>query len=174
MKNISSIISSHNKKLLNTKNEDYGCNCRGEANKLNCPLQNVCKTPKVIYMAEVSNDTDDEKRKYIGLTERSFKERYNNHTSSFSNRKYQKSTELSKYIWLLKDANKIPTIQWRILKSINCDLNSKQCILCLYEKLYIINNIDDSDLLNKRTEFVSKCRHQNKHMLEKCKSDSND
>ena len=36
------------------------------------------------------------------------------------------------------------------------------CKLCLMEKLYINNSIADERLLNKKSEFVSKCRHQNK------------
>ena len=37
------------------------------------------------------------------------------------------------------------------------------CKLCLLEKLYIIDFIDDNRLLNKRNEFISGCKHQNKY-----------
>ena len=35
------------------------------------------------------------------------------------------------------------------------------------EKLYINNSIGDERLLNKQSEFVSKCRHQNKLLIKK-------
>ena len=40
---------------------------------------------------------------YVGLTENDFKTRYRNHTASFRHAKHRNSTELSKYIWTLKD-----------------------------------------------------------------------
>ena len=38
---------------------------------------------------------------------------------------------------------------------------SKRCHLCLTEKLYLVRAKKPS-LLNKRTELISKCRHENK------------
>ena len=43
---------------------------------------------------------------YFGISETEFKSRYNNHTMSFRNRTHENDTELSKYIWSLKDQNK--------------------------------------------------------------------
>lgn len=171
MRNISSIISSHNKTLLSDKDEVYGCNCR---NKNTCPLENKCLTPKIIYKAEISNDKDQEEKVYIGLAETPFKDRYRNHVKSFKNKKYEKETELSKYIWELKDGNKEPMVKWSILKAIKSPLRSTSCPLCLSEKLFIINNFKNDNLLNKRSEFVSKCRHQSKYLLSNAKLDSMD
>ena len=42
------------------------------------------------------------------------------------------------------------------------------------EKLYIIKSLDNKDMLNKRSELVSKCRHNKKNLLSNYKSDSND
>ena len=51
MGNISSIISSHNKDILNPfSNTEYGCNC---ISKESCPLQNKCLTRKIVYRADV-------------------------------------------------------------------------------------------------------------------------
>ena len=51
MGSVSSIIASHNHKVLRPQNsEQYGCNCRSQPN---CPLQSKCLTPKVIYQASV-------------------------------------------------------------------------------------------------------------------------
>ena len=94
MGNISSIISSHNKNILNAvSNIEYGCNCRS---KESCPLQNKCLTRKIVYRADVKNLTNDEKKFYLGVTETPFKERFGNHTQDFKYPKYRNSTELSK------------------------------------------------------------------------------
>ena len=54
MSNMSSIISSHNKRLLRPRTTEYGCNCQ---TRENCPLQN--KGTKI----------------YFGLAETSFKDK---------------------------------------------------------------------------------------------------
>ena len=78
MRNISSIIASHNKSILRPKATESGCNCR---NKESCPLKHQCLTPKVMYEATVVNDSDDEKRVYLGASDTTFKERYCNHVN---------------------------------------------------------------------------------------------
>ena len=40
---------------------------------------------------------------YYSAVKGEFKFRYNNHTKSFRNRYYEDDTELSKYIWKLKN-----------------------------------------------------------------------
>ena len=42
--------------------------------------------------------------------------------------------------------------------------SSAKCYLCLHEKLYILEYKGDN-LLNQRSELVSKCRHKNKYKL---------
>ena len=54
------------------------------------------------------------------------------------------------------------TINWSILATAPAYSNkSKWCHLCLTEKLYLVRAKKQS-LLNKRTELISKCRHENK------------
>ena len=137
-------------------------------------MDNKCLTPKSIYQAVVTNDKDQEKKRHIGLAETPFKERFRNHKKSFNNKKYHNETELSKYVWSLKNADKTPSVQWSILKTIKSPLSSHSCLLCLTEKLHIINSFDDANLLNKRSEFISKCRHSNKFTLNSVKDDSKD
>ena len=50
-------------------------------------------------------------------------------------------------------------------------LQYKNKLLQIYflEKLYIIDFIDDNRLLNKRNEFISGCKHQNKLLLKNVK-----
>ena len=100
MRSMSSILTSHNKKILAENEKQYECNCK---NKNECPLQNKCLTPQVIYEADVTTLRTSRKF-YIGLSDAPFKERYNNHKRGFRNKRYKKSTELSKYIWSLQES----------------------------------------------------------------------
>jgi hypothetical protein len=61
-KNIGTIVSSHNNGVLSQRNETYGCIFRV---KSYCPLENNYLTPSIIYQAEITNNTDTEKKKYI-------------------------------------------------------------------------------------------------------------
>ena len=164
MDNMERIIKQHNNKVLSTPaaRPKSGCNCR---KKDQCPLSNNCLTPSLIYRAHVKTDTDSTGKSYIGLTEGPFKQRYNNHTLSFRDRKRENSTELSKYVWKLKDEHTSYKIHWTILaKAAAYNNKTKRCNLCLTEKLHIIR-ADTSTLLNKRSELISKCRHENKFLL---------
>ena len=70
-------------------------------------------------------------------------------------------------IWKYKDKEIKPQITWSIVcKSFAYTSGAKRCNLCLAEKLAILQ-ADQRMLLNKRSEFVSKCRHQNKFKLKK-------
>ena len=163
--NLQTIIKKHNRKILETSKTpptENNCNCR---RKNDCPLKNNCLTSSVVYNANVTTESDTTGKNYIGLTEGTFKRRYTQHNLSFRNRNYSNSTELSKHIWKLKDSNTNFTINWSILATAPAYSNkSKRCHLCLTEKLYIIRGKKPS-LLNKRTELISKCRHENKFYL---------
>ena len=69
------------------------------------------------------------------------------------------------YGWKLKNENKIPFIKHRNFKKVYAKARFNYCNLCLMEKLYINNSVGDERLLNKKSEFVSKCRHQNKLLV---------
>ena len=158
-----SIISSHNKQILTPKNKQVGCNCRI---KNSCPLDNKCLTSQLIYQADVTFN-------YLGLAETTFKERYSNRKSSFNNENIKNSTELSKYVWSLRENNKIPSIKWKIVKIVYSKAKSSFCKLCLTEKLFILNALGDDKCLNKKTEFINKCCHQNKLLLKNVKDSTN-
>ena len=83
MKNIGSIISSHKKQVLLPCNENYGYNCR---KKLSVRQQIPCVQHH--YKPQISNNTDDEHKKYLDAAENSFKERYSKHTRDFKHKKY--------------------------------------------------------------------------------------
>ena len=87
------------------------------------------------------------------------------HKLNFRNRKYANCTELAKHTWKLKDNKENYKIRWSIISSASAYNNiSKQCNLCLTEKLHIIK-ADKTSNINKRTELISKCHHQNKYFL---------
>ena len=170
MKNMSSIISAHNKNVLRPSINTYGCNCRVKAN---CPLNNKCQISRIVYRADVSNNVDTETKFYCGLTDTAFKERYNNHKKSFRHERYRYDSELCKYLWEFYEEGKEYKIEWSIIRKINSSTRFNFCKLCLTEKYFMLNALGDCRLLNKKSEFVNKCRHENKLLLSNIK-DSKD
>ena len=225
MKNMERIIKSHNAKIIsgNNRQPTPRCNCQPRAGQRTCPLEGSCRTPNIVYAAEVvpqpavnnqmepplpptharnlrrrttqanstqsstidhetTNNTipnaqnqtlrintvprfDNSTKTYIGLAE-DFKARYRNHLKSFRNEIYEKETELSKYIWQLKRSNINFNINWKILKkTTGFNPISRSCTLCLAEKLAICSFPNKNNLINKRSELISKCRHENKFLL---------
>ena len=166
MDNMKKIINSHNKKVLSETtdvNNTILCNCRV---KTECPLQGKCLSKNIVYRADVSNLSDQSTKTYLGLCATSFKTRFNNHSSSFNHKNKSSSTELSKHIWELKEKNKQYSISWSIAKQCHgYNPVSKSCNLCLSEKFLICNFKEKPQLLNKKSELVSQCRHQSKFLL---------
>ena len=109
-----------------------------------------------MYKSSVDRLDTNEIKHYCGTCGKNFKERYNNHTSSFSNKNKEKSTELSKYNWELKNNNIQHNLKWRIASRVHSYVcGSRKCDLCLTEKLTIIK-ADPESILNTRDELVSK------------------
>ena len=168
---MSGFISSHNKKLLNSRTGDIKpFNCR---KKDECPLSGQCLAQNIVYKCIASTSMNPDKT-YLGTTEGDFKERYNNHTNSFRHKLYSKETALSKYIWeIKKEYNKMPTLKWSVVKSVPSYSGiSKKCLSFLHEKHEIINFEDQDHLLNKCSELISKCRHANKCLLRNYKANN--
>ena len=63
-----------------------------------CPLNNMCLTKDLIYQAEVITKEDNDIKTYIGMTAKTFKDRYRNHKKSFEDIKHENDTELSKHV----------------------------------------------------------------------------
>ena len=100
---------------------------------------------------------------YHGSTE-DFKARYCHHKASF-NKRPALHTTLSSYVWKLKDNNIPYGIKWSIkAKGHTFSSGSRECDLCLTEKLVILTENQDT-MLNKRDELLETCRHRRKHML---------
>ena len=84
---------------------------------------------------------------------------------SFKHETRGNDTELSKYLWELKEKKKKFAVSWKILAKARTYSNqSKQCNLCLHEKFFIISH-PQMATMNKRNELVSSCRHRWKYIL---------
>ena len=165
MRNMSSILTSHNKKILADNERQYECNCR---NIDECPLENKCLTPRVIYEADLIT-LNTYRKFYIGLSDTPFKEPYNNHKHDFRNRRYEKSSELLKYIWSFQESGIEFTIHWKILGHVKGMTKHGHCSLCLTEILWLLCYFDDMHLLNKKSELISKCQHETKLLISSIK-----
>ena len=122
---------------------------------------------KALYTKHAEVITSDTKETYIGLCDTTcFKLRYRNHVCSFKNEQYRHVTELSKYIWNLKDKNIKYDIKWRKVKHARPYTNvyNKRCNLCLCKKYFIICK-SNMAALNKRSELMAFCRHSKKFLL---------
>ena len=167
MPNIGGIISSHNKKVLgeNNKLSKGSCNCQRRY-RGNCPLNGECLTPNAMYEAKVSSSEEDYRdRDYVGISKPVMKTRIGNHELSFADEEYSNSTELSKEIWKIKDRGHDYSVKWRIIKQYpSYNPVTKRCMLCLGEKMEILERSNEN-LLNKRSELISGCRHKKDFML---------
>ena len=168
MRNMAAIISSHNSKVLNSTpnpTENRTCNCRQPQE---CPLNGNCLTECVVYKATVSS-ANNPNRIYYGLTEGAFKTHFNAHKRSFRTESCRKETELSKYIWELKDKDEAHEITWTIEKAASpYKCGTRRCDVCLSEKMIIATG-DPKAMLNKRAEIIATCRHRAKFKYTKVK-----
>ena len=161
MRNMSSVISGHNKTMTRkAEPQKRECNCR---NREQCPLGNKCLTENIVYEGHITSHPDEVERDYRGLCSTTFKARLGVHNEGFNHRQYSKSCELSEYVWELKDNEKTFDIKWKILKKVNGRLVGGACKLCTTEKLLIIEHPDKEKLLN--SNCIQKFRHEAKYML---------
>ena len=118
-------------------------------------------SPKV-FCVSVTVDSAIPRKYYLRISEDEFKARYYNYYMSFRNKGHEKKTELSKYVWEVKDKGDNFTIKWSVAaKASRYICASKRCDLYLTEKL-LIAKADPRTLLNRISDIVSKCCHSNK------------
>ena len=161
MPNIGKIISGQNKKIIGGQIDPPPCKCRD----FPCPVEGKCETKGVIYSCEVKRASDGHVESYVGLTEKSFKDRFYKHRKSFTTENYMK-TSLSNYIWRLKKRREDYEISWKLLsKAKSYAPSTKTCDLCNREIYYIMYYSNSKATLNKRTEFFSHCLHKDKYLL---------
>ena len=54
-------------------------------------------TSRIVYRADVTNNKTDEHKYYYGISDTPFKDRYENHKTSFRHRSHLTASDLSKY-----------------------------------------------------------------------------
>ena len=167
MPNVKKIVNGHNKKVLAEDNtaERNKCNCPRNST---CPLNGACLSENTLYAGKLSSDLPNyNPRDYAGVSEGPWKQRWYVHRLSFNDRNYA-NCRLAKEVWRIKDLGGDFHIEWRIIGHAPAyNPIARKCSLCTIEKLYIAEHINEN-LLNKRDELVSKCRHRRKYSLEIC------
>ena len=169
MPSIASHISSHNintlNKFRNSGDTQQTCNCN---NPERCPLNGECLTRASVYKGKIRTPSGEIDRRYLGVAEPEFKGRWQDHMTSCNYVKYKNKTKLSQEFWTLKeeghDLDRYRDVSFEIVKkSVPYKAGGKKCNLCLWEKLLIMQN--EEEVINKRDEFVNKCRHAPKFLL---------
>ena len=173
MPSIASHISSHNintlHKFCSTGEAQQTCNCN---NPESCPLNGECLTRASVYKGNIRVPSEEMPRRYLGVAEPEFKGRWQDHMTSCNYIKYKNKTKLSQEFWKLKEQghelDRYRDISFELVKkSVPYKAGGRKCNLCLWEKLLILQN--EENVINKRDEFVSKCRHAPKFLLGKLK-----
>ena len=148
--NLGSIISGHNKRILN-EDKNTGLitsNCNCQKGTKSCPLNGNCLSKDIVYKANVSSSLKTSV--YIGLAASTFKERFRNHVQSFTHTRYENNTCLSKEVWNLNRQKINFDLSWSVLgKAASYNPENRFCKLC------------------KRREVLNKCRHKDKFLLSK-------
>ena len=145
--NVKQLIMAHNRKMLYTQDKERRmCDCR----KQECPVNGRCLMENVIYRVSVTTATKT--NFYVGSTGLTFKNRYTKHKHSFRHEKYSNTTNLSQYIWKLKNNNVNFRVQWEILTRKKKNNLKNRCKLCNAVKIQILN-VKKSESLIKRNEL---------------------
>ena len=135
-------------------------------------MNGKCQVQNVLHKFTVSGIPIFPKRVYLGVAEGDWKEIFYNHKKSIKNKSYRNDATLSSYLWGLREKHNIfPTLTWSVVKSMPGYSNiSKRCLLYLTEKLLIATYENPEELLNKISELMAKCCHDNKLLLSNYKS----
>lgn len=176
--NVSRAIKGINRRVLHpeTALQLKGCDCESARSGNGCVEEGGhCLTTNCVYHAKLSYELPHPTtgmliqwiKGYFGLTKNLFKERVSSHKTTFRYPTYKSSTTLSRKVWELKEAT--PPINFTLKFSIvklaqSYTKESKTCVLCQTEKVYIAY-ADHFSTLNARTELTGKCRHRRKFLL---------
>ena len=155
---MSSMIKSHNKKVINKDIKElksYNCSLKSK-----CPLTCQCQVTDIYINALYYHQTNQ--IKCISELLRVISE------SDFiiiGSRLTAKVVQTIPYFQNIFP-NLNLTLVGSIAKKVPTYSNiSKKCLLCLHEKLETINYPRPEELLNRRSELISRCRHANKFLL---------
>ena len=129
-----SIISSHNRKLLQEKTTSATpptlCYCKKNTTN---SLNGECYSKSVVYKA--GQTCDNITKYYYGICKTAFKTRCNNHKHTFRHQDKRHLTELSKAYWNSIETGKHPNLKWNRKKRAQSYQNgTNRCNFCLEEK----------------------------------------
>ena len=163
-KNMRSIITSNNNKLLkplNNGNNPRECNCVPASS---CPVNNKCLKSSLVYSCKV--ESNSESKAYIGVTKNSFKERWNAHQHYHRHIEERHRTTLANYIWSLKERNIPFSENWSIeTHGQTYSPEIGYCNACSIEKYFIFKYFRTRNLTNRRHELCFKCVHAKQFLL---------
>ena len=115
--NMKAKMNQHNKKVLRENDNDQiienkkECSCPGNTI---CPMEGKCLEKDILYEARITCNLPNYGEKYYkGICSTTWKERFNNHTKSFTNTKYKNETELAKEVWKVRNCGGSPSIKWK-------------------------------------------------------------
>ena len=152
-------MNSHNKKILNentAKPTSISSNCRVKASS---PLDVKCLQSNLVYIckAGTSKITHDYHH-YVCLGNKTFRNRLYKHKNSSRYESKKNATELFNFVWEKKHVNTEISLERKILdKAKSNKPGPRKRRLCLTEKYHIL--LSRLNLLNSRSELMTKCRH---------------
>ena len=121
----------------------------------------------VIYQGAVTREDTGHTDYYTGLSQPSWKLRYNNHKQNFkTDTQFNRTaTCLSKHIWMLKDQNVKYSLKFKqLIQASPFNPVTEMCRLCLSEKYFIMFKPEGANI-NNRSEFFTACRHKSRLLL---------
>ena len=118
MDKVTKNTNSHNKYIASRKDQ-ANQNLSNWQNPNNCPFDNKCLTSKIFYSAEIITNNQQPSKVYLEISKTEFKIRFHNHQISSQYWQNKKDTELSKYIWELKDKHMEYQIKWFITQKLS-------------------------------------------------------
>ena len=129
-------------------------------------MDGKCLEKDILYIARITSDLlNYNAKEYKGIRSTTWKERYGNHRKAFRNDYYEKDSALSEEVWNIKRKDGQYTIQCQKHQNFpSYTPKMMKCSLCMNEKLETALHKGD-DLLNKRSEIISQCRHRNRFKL---------
>ena len=137
-------------------------------------MNGFCLTKSLLYYATINCDKENYTKLYEGICETTFKKCYANQKKSFNVPNFKNDTKLPTEYWAPKTKQLNSKVSWQIKRRYNSyNPISRRCNLCLNEKLEILND-QDKNLLNKRSEIISHCCHQNQFKLKALASNTAD
>ena len=166
---MSQVISRHNKILTSKTQENVpaekDCNC--QKSNLPCVMGGKCVPGNVIYQGAVTREDTGHTDYYTGLSQPSWKLRYNNHKQNFkTDTQFNRTaTCLSKHIWMLKDQNVKYSLKFKqLVQASPFNPVTGMCRLCLSEMYFIMFKPEGANI-NNRSEFFAACRHKSRLLL---------